>query len=531
MGFLDFFYTTIGILAISLVIIVLVFKHKLKNRDKIIQEREETIQEKEEIIQSLENEIEQMKAILPNARKEANEIVNGAKARAEMIVANAQEKANNLIRNAEEKGNTIVQNAQQEATALIEETRTRAKRILTRSYELSELITREAYENARSISSEVFEKINMIDELEKTIQAYKNELKNYEYEVSFKEGMILDQWAEIYGFKEAGQKLKEARQKTKSLIESEKAAMSEYVEYERRKTAINFLVELFNTKVDIILSKIKHDNYDKLKQQIIDTYHIVNNLGSAFRNTKITAEYLNARLEELKWGTIVAKIRYEEREEQKRIREQIREEERARKERERALKEAQKEEEMLKKAMALVEKQMKEAAEKEKEKLMEEMEKLKQKLQKAEEKSQRAKSMAELTKSGHVYIISNIGSFGENVYKVGMTRRLDPMDRIRELGDASVPFPFDVHAIIYSDNAPALENKLHRFLEDKRLNKVNPRKEFFKVTLQEIKDFLDKEGIKAEWTMMAEAAEYRESLAIEKSMKKINEQNKEMEKV
>ena len=110
----------------------------------------------------------------------------------------------------------------------------------------------------------------------------------------------------------------------------------------------------------------------------------------------------------------------------------------------------------------------------------------------AEEKNQRALSMAQQTKRGNVYVISNIGSFGENVYKVGMTRRLEPMDRVRELGDASVPFPFDVHAIIESDDAPALENTLHKALALMQVNKVNPRKEFFRVSLSDIHEIKEK---------------------------------------
>ena len=100
-----------------------------------------------------------------------------------------------------------------------------------------------------------------------------------------------------------------------------------------------------------------------------------------------------------------------------------------------------------------------------------------------------------------------------------MTRRLDPMDRVRELGDASVPFPFDVHAIIESDDAPALETTLHKALALMQVNKVNPRKEFFRVNLSDLHALVDKMGLKANWTMEAAAAEYRETLAIEESMK------------
>ena len=102
---------------------------------------------------------------------------------------------------------------------------------------------------------------------------------------------------------------------------------------------------------------------------------------------------------------------------------------------------------------------------------------LSQALQKAHDMKDKATTMAQLTRSGHVYIISNIGSFGEEVYKIGMTRRLEPLDRVRELGDASVPFEFDVHAMIYSEDAPALEKEFHKQFESRRVNLVNDRRE------------------------------------------------------
>jgi len=127
--------------------------------------------------------------------------------------------------------------------------------------------------------------------------------------------------------------------------------------------------------------------------------------------------------------------------------------------------------------------------------------------------------MAQQTKSGHVYIISNMGSFGENVYKIGMTRRLEPLDRVKELGDASVPFEFDVHAMIWSNDAPSLEFALHKEFVRAQVNKVNPRKEFFRLPLHDIKKVIDSKGIDTSWTMAAKAAQYRETLAIEQKMK------------
>ena len=116
------------------------------------------------------------------------------------------------------------------------------------------------------------------------------------------------------------------------------------------------------------------------------------------------------------------------------------------------------------------------------------------------------------TRAGYVYVISNIGSFGEDVYKIGVTRRFDPVERVDELGDASVPFDFDIHATIFSDNAPALENALHKAFAHRRLNRVNMRREFFRVKLDEIETVVRNNfGKPFEVTRVAEAAQFRQS--------------------
>ena len=114
-------------------------------------------------------------------------------------------------------------------------------------------------------------------------------------------------------------------------------------------------------------------------------------------------------------------------------------------------------------------------------------------------------------KAGNVYIISNLGSFGENVFKIGMTRRMDPQERVDELGSASVPFKFDVHSFIFSDDAVSLENKLHTILNDKRVNKVNMRKEFFYSTIDELEAFVNELDPTAEFNKTMLAEEFRQS--------------------
>ncbi len=147
------------------------------------------------------------------------------------------------------------------------------------------------------------------------------------------------------------------------------------------------------------------------------------------------------------------------------------------------------------------------------------MQDLSEKLRQAEERSQRALSMAQPTKRGYVYIISNVGSFGSDVYKIGLTRRLEPLDQVRELGDSSVPFEFDVHALIFSEDAPALETQLHKHFVLTQMNKVNYRKEFFRVDIGHVRDEVEKLGLNAKWTLTAAAREYRETLAIERAIK------------
>lgn len=383
----------------------------------------------------------------------------------------------------------------------------------------SKRIITEAETRAKEIAGEAYEIAGKAKDYEKIAVAMKNVIEGYGDRYLKPTYSLLDDLAEDFGYTEAGQQLKLARENSTRMINAGTAAVCDYAQASRKDTAIAFVIDAFNGKVDSILSKVKKDNYGTLEQKIKDAYELVNFNGRAFRNAVITPEYLAARLEELKWGVRAQELKAQAQEEQRRLREQIREEERARREYEKAMKDAAKEEEMLRKAMEKAQKQIESANEANRAEYESKLEELKQKLAEAEERGQRALSMAQQTKHGNVYVISNLGSFGENVYKVGMTRRLDPLDRVRELGDASVPFPFDVHAIIESDDAPSLETSLHKALSLMQVNKVNPRKEFFRVAISDIKAMVEKMGLTTSWTMDAAAAEYRETLAIEDAMK------------
>jgi len=405
-----------------------------------------------------------------------------------------------------------------QSLAAARDRREKLEELITAANQQAAQIIANAKESASQIAGDAYRALKDADSLRETATAMRNVIEGYGDRYLKPTFSLLDELAETYAFDEAGKELKLARGRTQLMIESGRAATCDYVEPARRSTAIRFVIDAFNGKVDSILTRSKADNHGTLERQIRDACALVNSNGAAFRNACITDEYLSARLEELRWATAVHVLREREREEQRAIRERIREEERVRREIDRALKDAAKEEDMLERAMEKVRQQVAKASEDQKQKFEADLQALQVRLLEAEARSQRALSMAQQTRAGHVYIISNVGSFGEDVFKVGMTRRLEPLDRVRELGDASVPFGFDVHAMIWSDDAPALERALHLDFVKAQINKVNPRKEFFRVGISDIRAAIESRGIEASWTMAAAASEYRESLAIEARM-------------
>lgn len=253
-----------------------------------------------------------------------------------------------------------------------------------------------------------------------------------------------------------------------------------------------------------VANKLRADpeNYQRQKRTLSKTFDFVESVGY-----ELPGDIRQRALADLK-ASYQDKVREQKaKDEQRRIKQQLREEARIQEQRDQELREAEARE-------AELAERLEQALSAQAGEYSQEIEALRAQLAEAHEKSERAKSMAQLTKVGHVYILSNIGSFGEDVFKVGMTRREDPSYRVRELGDASVPFPFDVHAMIACDDAPALENALHRELTEFRVNRVNLRKEYFRVEIDTILTAVRKHHGKVEYVAEPEALEYRESLTI-----------------
>lgn len=405
-----------------------------------------------------------------------------------------------------------------EAAADAKSKRAAAEEMLGRASSQAARVIEDAQQRAREVAGDALRALEDADKLEAISVAMRNVIEGYGDKYLIPAHSVLDDLAEAYSFTEAGKQLKVVREYSKVMVTQGRAAKCEYVETNRRVSAIRFVVDAFNGKVDSILSRVKVDNVGTLQQEIRDAAALVNHSGSVFKNAAVLKEYVDARIDELVWAARTMELRENEKEEQRRIREQMREEERSRREYERAMRDTEKEEALLRKAMEKAQQQIARASEEQKAKFELQLAELEDKLKLAEEKNQRALSMAQQSKAGHVYVISNIGSFGEHVYKVGLTRRLDPHDRVRELGDASVPFPFDVHAMIWSDNAPALETLLHRKFVETQVNKINPRKEFFRVGIADLRQTVEELGLKVSWTMAAGAAEFRETQIIERQL-------------
>lgn len=270
------------------------------------------------------------------------------------------------------------------------------------------------------------------------------------------------------------------------------------------------LLRAFNVECDDIVDNVKISNFQKSKERVVKTSEQISKLG-AIMSISISPHYVNLKIEELCLALDFDQKKQEERERIKEERERQREEAKAQKEIEEARKRLQKEQTHYQNALDKLTEQI--ARSGESAELLEKKAQLEAQLADTDKAIKDVDYREANKRAGYVYIISNIGAFGENVYKIGMTRRLDPMDRVNELGDASVPFNFDVHALIFTDDAPALEAALHSAFEKQKVNKINPRREFFRVSLEEIKAVVRQNFDKTvEWVDVAEAEQFRQSM-------------------
>lgn len=270
------------------------------------------------------------------------------------------------------------------------------------------------------------------------------------------------------------------------------------------------LLRAFNVECDDIVANVKVSNLDKSVERIYKISEQISKLGKTM-SISITPAYIQLKIDEVKLALDFQQKKQAEKELQKELRAQEREEARVLKEIEEERKKLKKEQTHYQNALNTLLLQIEKNGETEE--LLEKKAQLESQINDTAKAIENVDYREANRKAGYVYIISNIGAFGENVYKIGMTRRLDPLERVDELGDASVPFNFDVHALIFTEDAPALEAALHKAFESRKINKINSRREFFAVTLDEIKAEVRKNFDKTvEWVDTPEAEQYRQSL-------------------
>lgn len=276
---------------------------------------------------------------------------------------------------------------------------------------------------------------------------------------------------------------------------------------------VKLLLRSFNNECDVCIDNVKFDNIELGEKRLRQSFETCNRLGRVM-SARLSEQYLNLKLDELHLAHEFQVKKQEEKEEAKRLREELREQQKVEQEIRAAREKIAKERKHFAAALKDLQARLQRAAtEEDRVALLAKIAEVEAGKAALDGEEKLIDYREQNAKAGYVYVISNIGAFGEDVYKIGMTRRLEPMERIDELGDASVPFWFDVHAMVFSDNAPALEAKLHERFAAGRLNKVNGRKEFFRADIVEIEAVIRANyDAVVEVVREAPAEHYRESL-------------------
>lgn len=354
----------------------------------------------------------------------------------------------------------------------------------------------------QKIRAEYSEKRQLLNKLRQEVAVYDEKL-------SFAELGVYEPHFDFGDSETFKTSIKSVRDKQKVMVSAKKATVCPAdwtVEGSRAKgqTMINRQTRLtmraFNNECEAAIANTRWNNIVAMEKRILNATKQINSANSSMQ-LEIVESYVALKIDELH-------LTHEYREQLKLEKEERTELARAEREEKKLLAEATAAKKKEAEYQKLLDKARAEAGTDQSR-----IDELEAQLAEAHDVSERARAMAEMTKSGYVYVISNIGSFGDEVVKIGLTRRLDPNDRVKELGDASVPFGFDTHAMVYSDEAPALEKALHHEFSERRINMSNMRKEFFRVNLAEVEDAVKRLAPDANFFTDREAQEWHETVA------------------
>lgn len=459
-----------------------------------------SIEEKTKELNRLEKDINNRENIINNIKQNAQ---NEANIKSEEIINQGRQKLANIEEEIFKKGKYI--NEVQEIKSEYEKI---SKKVSSQEKKLTK---------AKSIYNRIQYILEKFEEREITY------ISKEEFEVNESEYSEYPELNPTVQLKLNSMDLKELR---KAFNENEKAIKQTLERYESRYTTktnatiYKLMVIALKAEQQNILYNLK---YDKLEKSIEDVKKLTDkymkiamdgnqSIVSTMRKFIGEIEYLFIKSVEIEYEYYVQKEK--QREEQAKLREQMKQEAEEKKLLEQQKKQIEKEEGKYQTEIEKVEEIINSTEDEEKlNKLQEKIEELKNQLKLVNEKKEEITKLQN-GKAGYVYVISNLGSFGDRVFKIGMTRRLNPIDRINELSGASVPFTFDVHSFIFSDDAVGLEQKIHEILNDNRVNKINLRKEFFKISIDELEKIVQDIDPSAEFNKTMIAEQYRQSLSI-----------------
>lgn len=424
----------------------------------------------------------------------------------------------------------LSRNKYKKATLLLAEENEELEKIKNKVLEVEKMDLLKAIEKFDEMNNKILklesQKEKLDDELLKTtnqLNKQKEKLEAVNDELNMESFAL---YKPKYDFANSSQykfKLEEIRKNQKEMIKSKKAVhyskdwtINGSASEGRKMTNnnIKMILRSFNSDCEAAINKIKFSNLERIENRIYKSFEQLNKLNEV-NQVSITQEFLNLKFDELHLG-----YEYEQKKELEK--ELLREEREKEKENRKVLQEIEKKKRSINKeilhyenAIDEIENKILISSEKEKEELENKLSEIRKIVEKYNDEKEELDYRLENIGAGYVYIISNIGAFGENIFKIGVTRRLEPLERIRELSSASVPFKFDVHALIFSYQAYNLEKELHNLFDNKRVNLVNNRKEFFNISIDEVETALAKyKDLTFEFNKIPDAEEYRETLKL-----------------
>ncbi|WP_230200249.1 GIY-YIG nuclease family protein [Bacillus niameyensis] len=477
----------------------------IKEKREIVARLDAGIKEKGKILDDQEGFIRKLREEFDaSTYEEKTEIVENAKLEAERIAKDAEEALKDVVDKTVEY-NANINNLSEEHESLLREVN--------------------RYRNqARKFKSEIVGLKNFHERFPYTINFEGVEKKIEELRNELSEDSILGTVLRLHLHSDHSKELRKLSSATNKEIKNVLVNYEDRYTTKANKTIYNLMIIGLQAEIQILLFQLK---YNKLEESIQSVQDIITKYlaicGEGNRNILSTITKFLTEIEPLYIELINIEYKYyvyreQEKEEQRMIKEQMKQEAAERKLLAEEQKKLDNEERKFKVEMERNKELLLKETDKEKiGQLQDRLKELEQQMMNIEEKKEEIASLT-LGKAGYVYIISNLGSFGQNMFKIGMTRRMIPQDRIDELGSASVPFKFDVHAMIFSDDAVGLEQQLHKELNDNRVNKVNYRKEFFRTDINALKDMVEDIDPTAEFVTTMLAEEYRQSLAIKESV-------------